>query len=94
MSSNPSSFSTSVNPGLVQINPDPIYKPQNEFDPYDSFITFGKRSQNAELILSSNNNLVDKNGNKGVVDGSFNELLEGLRLCMLAGGFRIGIIDF
>lgn len=51
LSSNPSSFSTSVNPNLVQINPDPIYKPQNEFDPYDSFITFGKRSQNAELIL-------------------------------------------
>lgn len=36
----------------------------------------------ADSIVTSNSHLAKQNGNKGLVDGSFNELLEGLRFCI------------
>lgn len=36
----------------------------------------------ADSIVTSNSHLAKQNGNKGPVDGSFNELLEGLRFCI------------
>lgn len=90
-------------------NLDPSRKPASGFDPYDSFITTGKRSQNGyslevfecpicgqgfrtedEVSIhvescvnnTSSNNLVEKNGNDSVVDGSFDESRNELEACV------------
>lgn len=90
-------------------NPDPNRKPASGFDPYDSLITTGKRSQNGyslevfecpicgqgfrtedEVSIhvescvnnTSSNNLVEKNGNDSVVDGSFDESRNELEACV------------